>query len=180
MKLTHGRKQVIYQLIALGPRPREILRKFNEQFPAEDEDEEKPLESNQLAAYSNNFKALSFEEQISFLPNNMQSSFAVQEVRINDDIKDLQKLNEALDKKDSNKIDIIRAKLSIKNIIGQELGQLQAFAKGGVGNVNILQMQINKFRVNVTSTVNLTPEDRLELLKRANIIEANVKQIKQG
>jgi len=178
MKLTTGRKQVVYQLIALGTRPCEILRKFNEQFPAKDG--EKLFESNQLADYSKRFKTLGIEEQISYLPNNMQSSFALQEVRINDDIKDLQKLNEELDKKDSNKIEIIRAKISIKNRIGQELGQVAAFAKGGVGgNLNIVQMEISKFRMNVSNTLNLTPEDRLELLKRANIIEANAKQIKQ-
>lgn len=178
MKLTPGQKRVLYQLIALGTRPREIMRKFNKQFPTKDE--EKPLESNQLAAYSNNFKALGIDEQISFLPHNMQSSFAVQEVRINDDIKDLEKLNEELDKKDQpHKIEIIRAKLSIKNRIGQELGQVAAFAKGGIGgNLNVLQMQINKFRINLNKFTDLAPEDRLALLKKADIIEANAKAIK--
>lgn len=177
MKLTTGQKRVVYQLIALGTRPCEIERKFNEQFPPKDG--AKVLLQQQVADYCKRFKTLSIEERIGYLPHNMGSSFSIQEVRINDDIKDLEKLNEKLDEKDANTIEIIRAKLSIKNRIGQELGQLQAFAKGGVGNVNILQMQINKFRVNVTKTVNLTPEDRLELLKRANIIEANVKQINQ-
>ena len=175
MRLTTGQKRVVYQLIALGTRGCEIERKFNEQFSPKDES---ALSHQQVSDYCKRFKDLSMEEQLSYLPFNMQTSFALQEVRINDDIKDLQKLNEELDKKDSKKIEIIRAKMSLKNRIGQELGQVQAFAKGGVGNVNILQMQISKFRMNVSNTVNLTPEDRLELLKRANMIEANVK--KQG
>lgn len=178
MKLTHGQKQVVYQLIALGTRPREILRKFNEQFPAKNE--EKPLESNQLAAYSNNFKALPFEEQISFLPHDMRSSFSLQEVRINDDIKDLEKLNEELDEKGSNKIEIIRAKISIKNRIGQELGQVAAFAKGGVGgNLNILQMKIEQFKLNLTKFEHLSPQDRVDLMQRINMAEADAKAIKQ-
>lgn len=176
MKLTIGQKRIVYQLIALGTRSCEIERKINKQFPPKDG---KIFTHQQVSDYYKRFKGLSYDEQISYLPFNMQTSFAVQEVRINDDIRDLQKLNEELDKDGSKKIEIIRAKISIKNRIGQELGQVQAFAKGGVGNVNILQMQINKFRMNVNNTVNLTPEDRLELLKRANIIEANVKQIKQ-
>lgn len=177
MKLTTRQKFVVYQLIALGTKSCEIVRKFNEQFPARNE--QKPLVDEQVADYRRRFKDLIMEEQISFLPHSMESSFSLQEVRINDDIKDLEKLNEALEDKNCNKIEIIRAKISIKNRIGQELGQLQAFAKGGVGNVNILQLQINKFRTNLSNIVNLTPEDRLELLKRANMAEANVKSIKQ-
>lgn len=177
MKLTLGKKRVIYQLIALGTRPREILRKFNEQFPAEDE--ERSLQSNQLAAYSHNFKDLSFEEQVSFLPHDMRSSFSLQEVRINDDIKDLEKLNEKLDEKDANTIEIIRAKISIKNRIGQELGQVAAFAKGGVGgNLNILQMKINQFKVNLNKFENLSPQDRIDLMQRINVAEANAKAVK--
>jgi len=176
MRLTTGKKHVVYQLIALGTRSCEIERKFNEQFSPKDGS---ALSHQQVSDYCKRFKNLSYDEQISYLPFNMQTSFAIQEVRINDDIRDLQKLNEELDKEGSKKIEIIRAKMSLKNRIGQELGQVQAFAKGGVGNVNILQMQINKFRMNLSKIVNLTPEDRLELLKRASIAEANVKQIKQ-
>jgi len=177
MRLTTGQKRVVYQLIALGTRGCEIERKFNEQFAP---NEEIALSHQQVSDYCKRFKDLSMEEQLSYLPFNMQTSFALQEVRINDDIKDLGLLNEELDKEGQlHKIEIIRAKMSIKNRIGQELGQLQAFAKGGVGNVNILQLQINKFRTNLSNIVNLTPEDRLELLKRANMAEANVKSIKQ-
>lgn len=175
MKLTTRQKFVVYQLIALGTKSCEIVRKFNEQFPVKDE--QKPLVDEQVADYSNRFRDLSVDEQISYLPYNMQTSFALQEVRINDDIEDLRRLNEELDKKDSNKIEIIRAKISIKNRIGQELGQVAAFAKGGVGgNMNILQMQVNKFRINLNRFADLAPEDRLGLLKKADIAEAKWKK----
>jgi len=177
MKLTTGQKRVVYQLIALGTRPCEVERKINEQFPPKDGN---ILNHQQVSDYCRRFKAMSFEEQISFLPFNMESAFAVQEVRINDDIKDLEKLNEALEEEGSNKIEIIRAKISIKNRIGQELGQVAAFAKGGVGgNLNILQMQINKFKLSLSKSTNLAPEDLADLLKRISMAEANVKAIKQ-
>ena len=110
----------------------------------------------------------------------MQTSFALQEVRINDDINDLEILNEELKKPKSNKIEIIRAKNSVKNRIGQELGQVAAFAKGGVGgNLNVLQMQINKFKLNLNKFVNLSPKDRLDLIQRMNMVEADAKAVKQ-
>jgi len=174
MRLTTGQKRVVYQLIALGTRSCEIERKFNEEFPPKDGS---TLSHQQVSDYCRRFRSLSVEEQISYLPYNMQTSFALQEVRINDDIEDLRRLNEELEKKGSNKIEIIRAKISIKNRIGQELGQVAAFAKGGVGgNLNILQMQVNKFRVNLSKFTDLAPEDRLGLLKKADIAEAKWKK----
>ena len=177
MRLSTGKKRVVYQLIALGTRPCEIQRRFNEQFPAQNG--EKPLARNQVADYCKRFKSLSAEEQISYLPSNMSTSFALQEVRINDDIKDLQDLNEELEKPGANVIEIIRAKLSIKNRIAQELGQVRAFAKGGMGNLNILQMQINRYRTTLNKVVDLDPDDRRELLRKINMAQADVKANKQ-
>lgn len=177
MKLTTGQKRVVYQLIALGTRPCEIERKINEQFPPKDKS---PFNHQQVSDYCKRFKDLSFDEQISYLPYNMQTSFALQEVRINDDIKDLGRLNEELDKKGSKKIEIIRAKMSIKNRIGQELGQVAAFARGGIGgNLNVLQMKIEQFKLNLTKFEHLSPQDRVDLMQRINMAEADAKAIKQ-
>lgn len=177
MRLTTAKKRVVYQLIALGTRSCEIQRRFNEQFPAQNG--EKPLAGNQVADYCKRFKSLSAEEQISYLPFNMSTSFALQEVRINDDIRDLQGLNEELEKPGANMIEIIRAKLSIKNRIAQELGQVRSFAKGGMGNLNILQMQINRDRTTLNKVANLSPEDHRELLRRINMAQADAKANKQ-
>lgn len=178
MRLTTGQKRVVYQLIALGTRPCEVERRFNEEFPPKDGS---VLSHQQVSDYCKRFKDLGVEEQISYLPNNMRTSFALQEVRINDDIHDLQILNERLKLKDpeTNVIEIIRAKMSIKNRIGQELGQVAAFAKGGVGgNLNILQMKINQFKVNLNKFENLSPQDRIDLMQRINVAEADAKAAK--
>lgn len=177
MRLTTAKKLVVYQLIALGKRPCEVMREFNGQFPTQDG--MKPLTDNQVSDYCKRFKSLSAEEQISYLPSNMSTSFALQEVRINDDIKDLQDLNKELEKPGANMIEIIRAKLSIKNRIAQELGQVRAFAKGGMGNLNILQTQINRYRTTLNKVANLSPEDHRELLRRINMAQADAKANKQ-
>lgn len=178
MRLSKRQKGIVYELLAIGTRPKEIINKVNKLF--EGEVALKPFGSNNLAFYQNQFKKLPSEEQVRYLPYSLKTSFALQQTRINDDIRDLGILNQQLDKFDEaeentlNKeiLDIIEVKAKIKNRISQELGQALAWTKGGPGtNINILQMMQTNFNQVVSKASQLRPEEKLELLRKIGQME---------
>lgn len=175
MRLSTHHKHFVYELLAVGTRPREILKKVNKLF--EGEIALKPFESNNLAFYQNQFKKLEPKEQMEYLPYTLEQSFAQQLTRINDDIRDLERLNEQIDEGEDDKetkdiLDIIALKAKIKNRIAQELGQALAWTKGGPGtNINMLQMVQNNFNQIVNTASKLKPEEKLELLRKMGQLE---------
>lgn len=150
----------------MGTRPIEIVRKMNDEFKPT-----KLLARNQITYYLKIFRNLTPEEQIKHLPYTKQPSFALQETRINDDISDLIRLNEDLEKGEGDKIEIVRAKISIKNRIAQELGQALAYSKAGVGNVNIMQNIFNQYRGFIKGAEGLPQEDVVDLLGRLDEVK---------
>lgn len=140
-------------MLAMGKRPCEIQLKFSEQS--------QQIKLQQINYYRNKFNELPPETQARYLPENLNSSFAKQEVRINDDIADIQHLNEklAIGVKLDKILDIIRLKLQIKNRIAQEKGEALSYAKNpptsNVQILNKLQIQLNE---NIEKLVNLPRE----------------------
>jgi len=180
MRLSTHQKNFVYELLAIGTRPCQIVKKVNKLF--EGEVALKPFGSNNLAFYQNQFKKLEPKEQMEYLPYTLEQSFAQQLTRINDDIKDLERLNEKIDEAEENKenkkidttdiLDIIALKAKIKNRIAQELGQALAWTKGGPGtNINMLQMVQNNFNQIVNTASKLKPEEKLELLRKIGQLE---------
>lgn len=177
MKLTHSQQNVVYNLIAVGGKPVTIVQQINNEYKPT-----KEFTKQQVNYYLKVFKSLPPDEQISHLPYSMQESFAVQEVRINDDIKDLQRVNEILDATTENKendmveeskgkkltrdsvVELMRLKLSIKNRIGQELGQVRAMSKAGVGNLNMMQNVITHYHT-LVADANLSEQDVIDVVK---------------
>lgn len=175
MRLSIHQKNFVYELLAIGTRPCQIVKKVNKLF--EGEAALKPFGSNNLAFYQNQFKKLEPEEQMQYLPYTLEQSFAQQLTRINDDIRDLERLNEQIDEAEDNKdtkdiLDIVALKAKIKNRISQELGQALAWTKGGPGtNINILQMMQTNFNQIVSKASQLRPEEKLELLRKIGQME---------
>jgi len=169
MRLSNRKKFYLFQLIALGYNPARIKKEIDEKFG-----QGRTLSPSQIDYYSKKFRELDPEEQISYLPYNMQTSFALQEVRINDDIKDLIRLDKAIEDGEGDLVDLVRAKATIKNRIAQELGQALAYSKGGIRNINILQMVQNKFEGILSQAHSLSEEERLDLFKRLKVVEENV------
>jgi len=166
VRLGEKEKQLVYQLVALGHRQSQVVKRINEQFQPK-----KEFDYVQCAHYFKRFRSFSSERQIEYLPHNMQTSFALQEVRINDDIIDLQHLNVAIQNKEGNMVELLRVKATIKNRIAQELGQALSTSKGGIGNINILQMIQNKFEGVKSKMVNMDPNDRLDIFRSMKEIE---------
>lgn len=186
MKLTPSQKSVVFELIAIATRPSEIVRKMNEEFKST-----KLFAKEQVSYYLKVFRNLTPEEQIKHLPYTKQPSFAIQETRINDDISDLIRINELLNADDpkpdaetgeSDKVrkqkgssngivDLIRAKISIKNRIAQELGQALAYSKAGVGNLTIMQNIFNQYRGFIKGAKELPQEDVVDLLERLDEVK---------
>ncbi len=165
MKLTQLQQNKVYQLIALGNRPSEVVRKINKEFKPT-----KLFAKEQASYYIKIFRSLSSGEQLAYLPFTMQESFANQEVRINDDIKDLQRVNQILDDKNitvlkDSIVELMRLKLSLKNRIGQELGQVRAMSKAGVGNINLMQTYIAKYETIIKTVSALPQEDVVDILE---------------
>jgi len=184
LKLALYQKAFIYQHLALGTRKCVIVDKVNKEWGKENS----VFKKNHMAFYTNKWKDMTPEERRLHLPYSMEESFATQEVRINDDIKQLQLINsliysaELSDK--SNKgvdIDAITnlegVAIRLKNRIAQELGQVRAFTKGGVGNLNQLnQLQI-QFNLLVSQANKGGPEEQVkyltDLFKRGKIVDAD-------
>ena len=174
MKLALYQKAFIYQHLALGTRKCVIIDKVNKEWGTE----KSQFKKNHMAFYTNKWKAMSSDERMLHLPYSMEQSFATQEVRINDDIRQLQLLNQRIDIEENedkpNNQTIVELQgmgVRLKNRIAQELGQARAFTKGGIGNINILQMQLNKFEGVVSKISNLSPEERIKLLETVGEIE---------
>lgn len=174
MKLTPHGQTFIYELLALGTRPCVIIDKVNKRYGGKSI----PFKSNSLAFYQNKWTAMTPAEQKQHLPYTMEDSFAVQDVRINDDIKQMELINhriaveEGKEKPDNQTlIELVNTGVRVKNRIAQELGQVRAFTKGGIGNINILQMQLNKFENVVSRISELKPEERIKLLETVGEIE---------
>lgn len=166
MKLNQSQKNIVYELIAIATRPSEIVRRINEQFKPS-----KPFAKEQVSYYLKVFRNLTPEEQIKHLPYTKQPSFAIQETRINDDISDLIRLNEDLDRGEGDTIEIVRAKISIKNRIAQELGQALAYSKAGVGNLTIMQNIFNQYRGFIEGAKGLPQEDVVDLLDKLDEVK---------
>jgi len=160
---------VVYKEIALGTRPIEIVRKVNAEFnPA------KPLARNQITYYLKIFRALPPTEQLAHLPFTMQESFARQEVRINSDIRQLQRTEERLNSvllSHDDFVHLSRLAVSIKNRIAQELGQALAYSKAGVGNLTIMQNIFNQYRGFIKGAKELPQEDVVDLLERLDEVK---------
>lgn len=206
MKLTPSQKSLVFELIATGVRPCEIVRKINEELKSSDDTKDHPKETDlvpfvkeQVSYYLKVFRSLTPQEQIKHLPYTKQPSFALQETRINDDIQDLIMINEIIDerktvpqltekeekeKADKGKkktvivksssngvIDLVRAKISIKNRIAQELGQALAYSKAGVGNLTIMQNIFNQYRGFIKGAEGLPQEDVVDLLGRLDEVK---------
>jgi len=174
LKLTPHQKTFVYELLALGTRKCVIVDKVNKRY----NNKNNPFKRNHLAFYWNKWIAMSSDERNQHLPYTMKDSFAVQDVRINDDIKQMELVNhriaieEAKDKPDNQTlIELVNTGIRVKNRIAQELGQARAFTKGGVGNINILQMQLNEFNTVVSKISDLSPEERIKLLETVGEIE---------
>lgn len=177
MKLALYQKAFIYQHLALGTRKCVIVDKVNKEWGTENS----VFKKNHMAFYTNKWKDMTPEERRLHLPYSMEESFATQEVRINDDIKQLQLINSLIysaescddDKEPQEKkgidIDAIAnlegVAIRLKNRIAQELGQARAFTKGGVGNLNQLnQLQI-QFNMLVNEGSQKSPEEQIKYLK---------------
>ena len=177
MKLALYQKAFIYQHLALGTRKCVIVDKVNKEWGTETSE----FKKNHMAFYTNKWKSMTAEERRLHLPYSMEESFATQEVRINDDIKQLQLINSLIysaessddDKEPREKkgidIDAITnlegVAIRLKNRIAQELGQARAFAKGGLGNMNQVQIQMNQFNMLVGKiSSQKSPEERLKAL----------------
>jgi len=172
LKLALYQKAFIYQHLALGTRKCVIVDKVNKEWGKENS----VFKKNHMAFYTNKWKDMTPEERRLHLPYSMEESFATQEVRINDDIKQLQLINsliysaELSDKSDKGvDIDAITnlegVAIRLKNRIAQELGQARAFAKGGLGNMNQVQIQMNQFNMLVSKiSSRKSPEERLKAL----------------
>lgn len=163
MRLTQSQKNLVLEQIAIGTRPIAIVNKINDEFkPA------KLLARNQVTYYLKIFRNLSPEEQLTYLPYTMQESFARQEVRINSDIRQLQRTEEKLNAPDVSNDDFVqlsRLSVSIKNRIAQELGQALAYSKAGVGNLTIMQNIFNQYRGFIKGAEDLPQEDVVDLLE---------------
>lgn len=169
MKLTPHAQAFVYELLALSARPCVIIDKVNKRYDPRN----MSFKSNNLAFYRNKFMSLSSEERNQHLPYKTKDSFAVQDVRINDDIKQIELINhriyleEIKDKPDNQTlIELVNTGIRIKNRIAQELGQARAFTKGGVGNINLLQMQANQFNMLVNVVSKKSPEEQLKDLDK--------------
>ncbi len=169
MKLALYQKAFIYQHLALGTRKCVIVDKVNKEWGTETSE----FKKNHMAFYTNKWKDMTSEERRLHLPYSMEESFATQEVRINDDIKQLQLINSLIYSSETSDkgvdIDAIAnlegVAIRLKNRIAQELGQARAFAKGGLGNMNQVQIQMNQFNLLVSKiSSQKSPEERLKAL----------------
>lgn len=182
MKLALYQKAFIYRHLALGTRKCVIVDKVNKEWGSETS----VFKKNHMAFYTNKWRSMTPELRKLHLPYSMEESFATQEVRINDDIRQLQLINsliysaesvdddkEPLEKKGID-IDAIAnlegVAIRLKNRIAQELGQARAFTKGGIGNINLLQMQANQFNMLINTVSKKSPEEQLKDLDK--ILEA--------
>lgn len=166
MKLNQSQQNMVYELIAIATRPSEIVRRMNDEFKPT-----KPFAKEQVSYYLKVFRNLTPEEQIKHLPYSKQPAFAIQETRINDDISDLMRLNEDLEKGEGDTVEIVRAKISIKNRIAQELGQALAYSKAGVGNLMIKQKIFNQYIGFVKGAKELPQEDVIDLLEKLDEVK---------
>jgi len=167
LKLALYQKAFIYQHLALGTRKCVIVDKVNKNWGTE----KSIFKKNHMAFYTNKWKDMTSEEQKQHLPYSMEKSFATQEVRINDDIKQLKLLDYLIylaEKQPKIDVDAIinieGVRIRLKNRIAQELGQARAFTKGGIGNINQLnQMQI-QFNTLVNAGKGKSPEEQVKYL----------------
>jgi len=168
--LLPHQKSFIYQLLALGTRKCVIVDKVNKNWGTG----KSTFKKNHMAFYTNKWRGMSPEERTQHLPYSMEDSFATQEVRINDDIRQLQLTNHLIYlAENQEKIDTVSIAnlqgvgIRLKNRIAQELGQVRAFAKGGVGNMNQVQIQLNQFNTLVSKVGSQkSPEERLKSLNK--------------
>lgn len=161
MKLTQSQQNRVYTLVAVGSRPVMIQKLINEEYKPT-----KEFTKQQVNYYLKVFKALPPEEQIAYLPYTLQESFARQEVRINSDIQQVQKTLERLGSETLTTdefVQLSRLLISQCNRIGQELGQVRAMSKAGVGNLYLQQNIYNKFSRILDDAKGLSEEDRAEL-----------------
>jgi len=164
MKLTQSQQNRVYTLVSLGNRPVEIQRIINEEYKST-----KEFTKQQVNYYLKVFRSLPPEEQIAHLPYTMQESFARQEVRINSDIQQVQNTLERLDNKSLSTeefVQLSRLFISQCNRIGQELGQVRALSKAGVGNMNLMQTYINKYQTIIKGVEGLPKEDALDVFEK--------------
>jgi len=162
MKLTQSQQNAVYSLVAVGSRPVEIVRQINEEYKPT-----KEFTKQQVNYYLKVFKSLPPDEQLSHLPYSMQESFARQEVRINTDIQQVQNTKERLAQPDLSTdeyVQLSRLLISIENRIGQELGQVRAMSKAGVGNMNLMQNVFNKYQFLIEKG-GLSEADTIELVE---------------
>jgi len=170
LKLSLHQKSFVYELLSLSKSTSVILDAVKKKYGGND----KPFGTNHLAFYRNKWKAMTPEERKQYLPYTMEDSFASQEVRINDDIKQLELLNERIYKEEVDSapndqiiIELMGMSVRLKNRIAQELGQARAFAKGGLGNMNQVQIQMNQFNMLVSKVSSQkSPEERLKSLSK--------------
>lgn len=168
MKLTPHAQTFVYELLALGARPCVILKKVNKRYDPKNGS----FKSNNLAFYQKKWLALSPDERKQHLPYTMEDSFAAQDVRINDDIKQLELINHRIyleenEEKPNNQtiVELQGMGVRLKNRIAQELGQARAFTKGGVGNINQLnQLQI-QFNMLINEGSRKSPEEQVKYLQ---------------
>lgn len=168
MKLSLHQKSFVYELLSLSKSTSVILDAVKTKYGGKD----KPFGTNHLAFYRNKWKEMTPEERKQYLPYTMEDSYASQEVRINDDIKQLELLDERIYDEKNKKpadnqtiVELMGMSLRLKNRIAQELGQARAFAKGGLGNMNQVQIQMNQFNMLVSKiSSQKSPEERLKAL----------------
>lgn len=164
MKLTQLQKSLVFELIAVGTRPIAIVREINKRLnPA------KPFVKEQVSYYLKVFRGFSAEEQMAYLPHTMQESFARQEVRINSDIRQLQRTEERLNSillRHDDFVQLSRLAISIKNRIGQELGQVRAMSKAGVGSLYLQQNIFTNYQRILDDATGLSEEDRADLYRK--------------
>jgi len=178
MKLTQSQKSLVFTLIATGVRPSKIVKKINNELKPSN-----PLVKEQVSYYIKVFKGLSPEEQATHLPYTMQESFARQEVRINSDIQQVQSTLERLEEKNlttEEYVQLSRLFISQCNRIGQELGQVRAMSKAGVGNLNLMQTYINKYQLLIKGGEGLTQTDALDVFERLDEVKEDKDEPKTG
>jgi len=170
LKLTLHQKSFVYELLSLSKSTSVIIDAVKKKYG----DKPKPFGTNHLAFYRSKWKAMIPEERMQYLPYTMEDSFANQDVRINDDIKQLELLDERIYIEENSKepnnqtiVELLGMSVRLKNRIAQELGQARAFAKGGVGNMNQVQIQLNQFNTLVSKVGSQkSPEERLKSLNK--------------